>query len=414
MENTALIIDIISLCGKIILENGGEIYRAEDTITRILTSVQCTELEVYALPTGFFVGFKNGEKAEQAIIKRIKSRGTNLTKLEQVNQLSRAITGGKLSLAEAKEKLTKLQKAPGRNQWLVMVAAALSTGFFTFMFCGNVFDFLVGCLSGFTIQFAFTYTHKNEFFNIMSALFGSMIASLYAAIFSLFMPISPQIVIVSSMMPLFPGISMTNAVRDSMRGDLTSGLTRGVEALLVAVMLSLGTGIIYMAFRMETVITIELSMKLPVLLLSSFFGTLFFGFIQESPNRAIVTSACVGALSCLVYYLALKAAASPLLALFLGSFSIAFVSEVLARIMKMPTTTFISTSIVPLVPGIGLFLMMLSLVEQNTLDFVSKGVSATLQIGAMAMGLALDAFLVTGITQYKLNHRKNLSARKEK
>lgn len=403
MENTALIIDIISLCGKIILENGGEIYRAEDTISRILTSVGCTELEVYALPTGFFVGFKNGEEKEQAIIKRIKSRGTNLTKLEKVNQLSRAMTGGSLSLTDAKDKLADLQKQTGRNQWLVMAAAALSTGFFTFMFCGNIFDFLIGCLSGFTIQFAFTYTHKNEFFNIMSALFGSMIASLYAAIFSFFMPISPQIVIVSSMMPLFPGISMTNAVRDSMRGDLTSGLTRGVEALLVAVMLSLGTGIIYTAFRMQTVITIELNLQLPILLMSSFFGTLFFGFIQESPNKAIITSACVGSFSCLVYFAALRWIGSPLLALFLGSFSIAFVSEILARIMKMPTTTFISTSIVPLVPGIGLFLMMLSLVEQNTLDFVAKGVSATLQIGAMAMGLALDAFMVTVITQHKIH-----------
>jgi len=263
------------------------------------------------------------------------------------------------------------------------------------MFCGNIWDFIIGCLSGFTIQFAFAFTHKNEFFNIMSALFGSMIASLYAAIFIHFIPISPQIVIVSSMMPLFPGISMTNAVRDSMRGDLTSGITRGVEALLVAVMLSLGTGIVYSAFHMATKISISFNMNLPQLIVSSFFGTLFFAFIQESPNKAVITSAFVGAFSCVVYYFVDIYTHSPLLAIFAGSFSIAFVSEILARRMRMPTTTFISTSIVPLVPGIGLFLTMLAMVEQNNLQFLSSGVSASLQIGAMAMGLALDAFLIT-------------------
>ena len=283
-----------------------------------------------------------------------------------------------------------------------MIAAALSTGFFTFMFCGNIWDFLIGCLSGFTIQFAFTYTHKNEFFNIMSALFGSMIASLYAAIFSHFLPIAPQIVIVSSMMPLFPGISMTNAVRDSMRGDLTSGITRGVEALLIAVMLSLGTGIVYSVFHMATKISIQFNMNLPQLIASSFFGTLFFAFIQESPNKAIITSAFVGAFSCVVYYFVDIYTNSALLAIFAGSFSIAFVSEILARRMRMPTTTFISTSIVPLVPGIGLFLTMLAMVEQNNLQFLSSGVSASLQIGAMAMGLALDAFLLSTFTTKRI------------
>ena len=81
MENTSLIIDVIDLCGKIILENGGEIFRAEDTMFRILSSAGCNEIEIFALPTGFFVGFRYKNEKTQAIIKRIKVRGTNLTKL---------------------------------------------------------------------------------------------------------------------------------------------------------------------------------------------------------------------------------------------------------------------------------------------------------------------------------------------
>ena len=48
-------------------------------------------------------------------------------------------------------------------------------------------------------------------------------------------------------MPLLPGLAMTNAIRDTMRGDLVSGVARGAEALLVAVALGTGAGLVLKA-----------------------------------------------------------------------------------------------------------------------------------------------------------------------
>ena len=41
-------------------------------------------------------------------------------------------------------------------------------------------------------------------------------------------------------MPLVPGLAMTNAVQDSMRGDLLSGLSHGMQAILTACMVAGG------------------------------------------------------------------------------------------------------------------------------------------------------------------------------
>ena len=41
-------------------------------------------------------------------------------------------------------------------------------------------------------------------------------------------------------MPLLSGLLMTTAMRDTMYGDLISGVTRAVEALLLAVAVALG------------------------------------------------------------------------------------------------------------------------------------------------------------------------------
>lgn len=45
-------------------------------------------------------------------------------------------------------------------------------------------------------------------------------------------------------MVLVPGIIFTNAIRNVMAGDLTSGINKFVEALLIGVSIALGTGFV--------------------------------------------------------------------------------------------------------------------------------------------------------------------------
>jgi uncharacterized membrane protein YjjP (DUF1212 family) len=48
-------------------------------------------------------------------------------------------------------------------------------------------------------------------------------------------------IIIGSVMPLVPGLHITNAVRDLMAGHLVSGLSKGAEAFLTA--FAVGSGI---------------------------------------------------------------------------------------------------------------------------------------------------------------------------
>lgn len=49
---------------------------------------------------------------------------------------------------------------------------------------------------------------------------------------------------IGALMILVPGIAFTNAMRDIMSGDLTSGVNKAVEALLIATAIALGTGFV--------------------------------------------------------------------------------------------------------------------------------------------------------------------------
>jgi uncharacterized membrane protein YjjP (DUF1212 family) len=55
-------------------------------------------------------------------------------------------------------------------------------------------------------------------------------------------------VIIGNIMPLVPGVAFTNGLRDLIHGDLVSGITRIVEAVLIAFSIALGVGISLQVF----------------------------------------------------------------------------------------------------------------------------------------------------------------------
>lgn len=62
-------------------------------------------------------------------------------------------------------------------------------------------------------------------------------------------------------------------------------------------------------------------------------------------------------------------------------------AEVMARLLKTPTTTFIITSLIPLIPGSGLYHTMTSAFSGNLGGFIEKGANTLGLAGALAAGI---------------------------
>lgn len=56
-------------------------------------------------------------------------------------------------------------------------------------------------------------------------------------------------VIIGSILPLVPGVSFTNAIRDIADSDFISGLVRMLDALLVFVYIAIGVGFVLSAYN---------------------------------------------------------------------------------------------------------------------------------------------------------------------
>ena len=75
-----------------------------------------------------------------------------------------------------------------------------------------------------------------------SAVSGALSAAI--AVFSVRLdPLGNQTsIIIGAIMPLLPGLAITNAIRDTVNGDLVSGVARTADALLKAVAIAAGVG----------------------------------------------------------------------------------------------------------------------------------------------------------------------------
>nr|WP_058300819.1 threonine/serine exporter family protein [Gorillibacterium timonense] len=239
-EDTELIVEICLLAGKLMLQNGAETYRVEDTMTRMAAAFGAENAQSYVTPTGIW--FSQGEK-EPAKMARISVRSTDLRKVTLVNSISRQAANGELDILQVQDRLREVEASKvAYSPWLQLLAAALSSGCFLMMFQGVWQDFIPAMVAGGVGFAASVLVHRFVPLKFFSELLAAFLIGVIATLFVRYGH-GQQIdkIIVGSVMPLVPGLLITNAVRDLMAGHLVSGLSKGAEAFLTA--FAIGTGI---------------------------------------------------------------------------------------------------------------------------------------------------------------------------
>lgn len=236
------LLHLATRAGSIMLSSGGETYRVEETINRICLSYGVDYADSFVTPTGIVVSVSKDYKT-YSLVKRVKVRGTNLNKIELINNLSRKITTKPLSFEEIEDELVQIESTNRYSMATTIFFSGLAGGAFTTLFNGNFRDIISAFLIGGLIKYlgiTFSKMGINEFFiNSICAAIASLLAIIF---FKLGLILGVDETIIGSIMLLVPGLSITNAIRDTIAGDFLSGITKGFEAFLIAVSIACGTG----------------------------------------------------------------------------------------------------------------------------------------------------------------------------
>ncbi len=241
-KNDELALDCLLLAGQIMMESGAETYRVEDTMLRMARS-QNLDAQSYVTPTGIILSLGKQQKTK---IISISSRITDLHKIAKVNNVSRKLTLKIITLDEAYDELRMIQKTNYFLPiWLQILMAAVSSACFLILFKGTWFDmpaaFIAGG-TGYLALLAIQHLTKVKFF---SKFFASFVIAL-VAFSTVKLGYGNEIdkIIISGVMPLVPGVLITNAVRDMMAGHLTAGIAKGTEAFLTAFAIGSGVAVV--------------------------------------------------------------------------------------------------------------------------------------------------------------------------
>ena len=124
----------------------------------------------------------------------------------------------------------------------------------------------------------------------------------------------------------------------------------------------------------------------------AFGGTLGFAYVLNVPRRTVLPTSLNGMLGFLIYVLLARYAGQSLIfSYFFATVAVTVICEMLARALHLPSTIFLLTSLVPLVPGYNFYCAMLELVEDNGALAAACGLQAIQIVAAIAVGAAVTS-----------------------
>lgn len=240
------VVDMAMHAGKILLKNGGEIFRVEETIKRICGRFHVNHVDIFSMSHGIFVSAENENGEAYTKVNHVPLSSSHLGIVAEVNELSREISAGRVKLEEAEERLEKIEKIPPKKRWFQYMAAGLASGTFALMLGSSVSEAVAAFLIGFLSYVWVLFAGKHNLSKIIVNIVGGVIMTVLAFAF-MHMPFLPILkldgMMVGAIMPMIPGVAFVNAIRDIADTDFLSGLVRMIDALLVFVYIAIGVGV---------------------------------------------------------------------------------------------------------------------------------------------------------------------------
>lgn len=241
--NEQLLIKNIAEIGKLLLKNGAEIYRVEESLERMCQSYGFQDIGVFALPTYFTMSVTFQDGTNTSLTKRTLQNRTNLDAVCALNDLVRKVCN-ETPTNDFIEQQIKAINSLHPIMPLVFLGYGLGAGGYAIFFGGGLHEGIIAGIIGFLMYF---FVWINEILGINSLMcttLTSMFLTILAILFYHFHLIyNLDATIIGCLMILTPGIAITNSLRDIIDGNYVSGQARLVEAFFIATAIALGVGL---------------------------------------------------------------------------------------------------------------------------------------------------------------------------
>ena len=393
--------------GHILLENGAEISRVEETMEHIASAYGVRDESFFVLSNGIITTGRQYARAEF-----IPIRGTQLSRVVEVNQLSRDVRPPVMPLDQLEARLRAIRSQGGKPWWEVVLGIALGVASFSILFGGSLTDAAATFVCGLPLGLFMTFARLTRIFsNLMGGLVGGLLCILSVALgFGEHLPN----MIIGTIIALVPGVPFTNGMRDLGNEDYIAGATRLMDAFLAFLCIALGVALAFILhgflsdglMQLGRPTTDAVASAWGIQLAAAFIGTVGFSALFGAPRRCYFYCGLTGMMGWAVYLGVLQGGVQYVVAAaFLAALAVAAMSSVLAIVCRCPSTVFLICGIIPLVPGGGIFWTAYYLVGDQLRQAATTGFTALKVTIAIAGGIILMGPVASQLNKRRRKNR---------
>ena len=397
--NLADVMQVATDAGHIMLENGAEIFRVEETMERITRH--------YGVDSGHFFVLSNGiitsGGTSYSNVEFIPFKGAQLEKVVEVNRLSREIESGGCTLDEARSRLSVIRTMKPKPFLEQIMASAVGSSAFCAIFGGSLMDCAASFVVGLLLYAFVLAVCKSGLSKIVTNILGSTLATALCIVFyRMGFGQNPGNMIIGSIIPLIPGVPFTNGIRDLANEDYIAGSTRLIDALTVFFCIAAGVALTFLVDgRIENGIIVldgmntdALTAAWPIQLVAAFLGTAGFAVLFGVPRDQYLPVGVCGLAGWTVYLLMMRpVGASVIESTFVATLAVVLVSRFMAVRRRCPVIVFQICGVFPLIPGAGIFWTAYYVVVKELGTAVTTGFTAL----GVAVAIVLGIIFVTSI-----------------
>lgn len=235
MTNEQILTCAINI-GEQLLVNGAEISRVEDTISRICRAYGVRQSHIFSIASCIIVSLQTADGEWITQTRRILNYGTNMYKLDRLNNLSRKICAGCPAWETVEEEFQTIVQSREYSPAVQVAVCAMVAAAFTVFFGGTLRDGIAAAFVGVLLKMTLFGLQAMKMKQIFSNIICSIISGL-GCIFVCFVGLGRNLdaIMIGNIMLLIPGVILTNSFRDFISGDMISGLLHFSEAIITAI-----------------------------------------------------------------------------------------------------------------------------------------------------------------------------------
>ncbi len=391
--------DYLAEIGGTLVAYGCPSYRLEEVIATV-GEVEGFSAHGFAFPTGLIISLR-ASRATPPLLRmvRVKQWQTNLDRLVLVDTIFNEVANRKLTIRQARQKLQDIDRRPLPYprvlEWVAIAAASAAVAVFL---RGQEVDVVAAGLAGLLIGFLSWALSKVPNGRFLAEFVGGLVAASVAGVAAHLHPgASREVIVLSGVIALIPGMTLTTALAELARKNLVAGAGRLMEAvvaftsILFGIALELGVEHVTKLSAVTTATKAGLPLGYQAAALVT--ASLAFAVLFAVPRAYVWSAIASGAIG----YVATALGTQHLpghVAAFLAALAVCASSNVFARVTGRPAQLFQLPGLTLLVPGSFGFLSLESFLVGDYMKGAAQGFQMLLVAAALVSGILLSSVVV--------------------